>query len=171
MGAHKMRRDKGLPPAFIEMVRGKEPASVIAERFGMKEGAVRAWRVKLRQEAEVDAMISLHESHRRSQPATEEGQEEKCGITPRMAEVFSRPRTLGLLAALYRESPRGACVVCWRDVRGGKASAEALACTRTKPGTTSSPCNAFVEGLKRRAETSQERAKVSLLMELGAVAP
>lgn len=37
-------------------------------------------------------------------------------INGRLREVLARPITTTLLYELYLESPRGACVACWRDL-------------------------------------------------------
>ncbi|MBN1208975.1 MAG: sigma-70 region 4 domain-containing protein [Myxococcaceae bacterium] len=97
---------------------------------------------------------ALHRARARSRT-----EEEWC--TPRMAEVLDLPITPYRLVELVRAAPRGGCVVCWRDVYG----AEALACTRRKPGSTAAPCSSYVRRCREAAYAAQERAKASLFGE------
>jgi hypothetical protein len=87
-------------------------------------------------------------------------------LTPRQQEVFSRPRTTYLLVELVRESPLGACCVCWRDVRfTGLGGDRPMACSRKAPGTKTQLCTNFINSLRNLALPGQRRAKAALVLD------
>lgn len=87
-------------------------------------------------------------------------------LSTRQREVFSLPRTVVTLAGLFRERPRGTCLVCWRDM-GRTASGEDLTCARRdRPGVLTAQCAQFVQACLADARRQQEAAKASLLAEL-----
>lgn len=88
-------------------------------------------------------------------------------LSTRQREVFSRPRTVVSLVELFRERPRGACLVCWRDM-GRTASGEDLTCARRdRPGVLTAQCAQFVQACLESGRRQQQAAKASLLAELG----
>ncbi len=90
-------------------------------------------------------------------------------LTPRQSEVFALPRDLVTLRRLILERPRGACVVCWRDLSHVLAGADELACTRDdNPESTTAYCNGFVYACRAHGARQCESAKASLIAELEA---
>jgi hypothetical protein len=84
------------------------------------------------------------------------------GLTPRQREVLAREPGPLTAAQLLRESPRRACVVCWRDL-GRSAGEGALACARLVGSVA--VCSAYLTQCRHAKERAQERAKLTLLAE------
>jgi len=90
-------------------------------------------------------------------------------LTPRQREVFARPRTLMTLVDLVRERPRGACVVCWRDMGNTLAGADELSCARKdNPDATTTYCSGFASACREQGRRQAEVAKASTIAELEA---
>lgn len=90
-------------------------------------------------------------------------------LTPRQREVFAQPRTLMTLVDLVRERPRGACVVCWRDMGNTLAGADELSCGRKdNPDATTTYCSGFASACREQGRRQAEVAKASTIAELEA---
>ncbi|NTX54819.1 hypothetical protein HR086_26335 [Myxococcus sp. CA039A] len=90
-------------------------------------------------------------------------------LTRRQRDVFARPRTLGTLLDLVRDRPRGACVVCWRDMGNTLAGADELSCARQdNPDATTTYCSGFVSACREQGRRQHESAKASTIAELEA---
>ncbi|NTX08930.1 hypothetical protein [Myxococcus sp. CA040A] len=90
-------------------------------------------------------------------------------LTRRQREVFARPRTMGTLLDLVRERPRGACVVCWRDMGNTLAGADELSCGRKdNPDATTTYCSGFASACREQGRRQAEVAKASAIAELEA---
>jgi hypothetical protein len=172
MGKHLFRAGHLIPSFVVSLLTSEEPGSLIAQRLSVSESAVRLWRRAVRagelvQEEKGWRLPARGNVRRGRSEQTRTARRKKASskedweANSRTMEVLSRPPTAYTLVELVRESPRGACVVCWRDVR----SSETLACTRKRPGSTT-PCNAYVQRARKAAEQAQEAAKQSLLGEV-----
>jgi hypothetical protein len=80
------------------------------------------------------------------------------GLTPRQREVLALRVTPLLAVELVRESPRGACVVCWRDLGvGTNRDREAYVCSRSGCTQWSSYYRAACRRAHRKAQASLVR--------------
>jgi hypothetical protein len=170
MGKHAFNAIKPLPAEFIQALRSPATRPQLAQAFGVKLGVISYWRKRLQVEG-AEALMGERTGYRRapSQQAPRMSRRARAravngvwSLTPRVEEVLARLITPYTLAELVRESPRGACVVCWKDVR----SEETLACYRVKPDALTTPCSSYVQRAKAVEQAAHEVAKASLLGEV-----